>query len=89
MPERMKLWTNWRWNSRKAISSGETASRVRIQAIKGSRHRSRHHPAWTIGAGGHQAPATASFPNPEPFLNPSHLSSYASLHIQLNRRTPI
>ena len=25
MPERMKLWTNWRWKSRKAISSGETA----------------------------------------------------------------
>ncbi|MDP3285069.1 MAG: hypothetical protein Q8M56_11635, partial [Desulfobacterales bacterium] len=28
MPERMKLWTNWRWNSRKAIRSGETASSV-------------------------------------------------------------
>jgi hypothetical protein len=22
MPARMKLWTNWRWNSRKAIRSG-------------------------------------------------------------------
>src|SRR5512137_2064514 len=28
IPERMKLWTNWRWKSRKAIRSGETASRV-------------------------------------------------------------
>ena len=28
IPERMKLWTNWRWNSRKAMRSGETARRV-------------------------------------------------------------
>ncbi len=28
IPERMKLWTNWRWKSRKANSSGETARSV-------------------------------------------------------------
>ena len=31
--------------------------------------------AWTIGAGSDQAPATASFLNPEP-LNPRHLNIY-------------
>jgi hypothetical protein len=28
MPARMKLWTNWRWKSRKAISSGPEVMRV-------------------------------------------------------------
>jgi len=28
IPERMKLCTNWRWKSKKAIRRGETASRV-------------------------------------------------------------
>ena len=50
-------------------------SGLRVQAInEEGRHSSRHAPAWTMGAGGDQAPAIASFLNPEP-LNPRHLSS--------------
>ena len=42
-------------------------SGFRVQAInKGRRHSSPHPPAWTMGAGGDQAPATASFLNLEP-----------------------
>ncbi len=28
IPARMKLWTNWRWNNRKAISRGPEVIRV-------------------------------------------------------------
>jgi hypothetical protein len=39
----------------------------RVQAInEGRRFGSRYSPAWTVGIGGDQASATASFPNPEP-----------------------
>jgi hypothetical protein len=48
-------------------------SGFRVQAInEGLRHTSRHPLEWTIGAGGDQTPATASFLNPEP-LPPEQL----------------
>jgi hypothetical protein len=49
------------------LNFGAQVSGFRVQAInEGRRHSSRHSHAWTIGAGVNQAPATASFLNPEP-----------------------
>jgi hypothetical protein len=51
------------------IKNKETpqVSGFRVQEMKEGRRRSfRHPPAWAIGAGGDQAPATAFLLNPEP-----------------------
>jgi hypothetical protein len=49
------------------LLNGGNYSGFRVQAINvGSRHSSHHPPAWTMGAGGDQAQAIASFLNPEP-----------------------